>query len=341
MRAAAISLLLFLLAAATVAAATLDEYVAALTSIHDALRGGRLEDARTAARPLLGARIEAPNGSFQSDGALLTSIIEAKGADIHLLERLEATLSELRRASPATKASRGDHALLNAIAREQKSARPVEGGQALPDDKLTGNAMVRFAEAIGRAAKWIAEKLEKFFEWLASFWPDTPEKEKRGDIRGPVIAIAVAIVILIGAVAFAALRRSRRARQAPLQSAAPAMSSHDADPLSRGANEWERYAAQLAAAGRTREAIRAWYHAVLVTFYSASILQFRKGRTNWEYVAMLAPSLPWRGHFIDLTRRFEVEWYGLHEGTEEALEECREMARRIMDAVRRVSRGAA
>jgi hypothetical protein len=156
-----------------------------------------------------------------------------------------------------------------------------------------------------------------------------------------VIAIAVVIVVLIGALAYAALRRSRRAREMPLQSEAPAMSAHDADPLSRGANEWERYAAQLAAAGRTREAIRAWYHAVLVTLYSASILHFRKGRTNWEYVSMLAPSLTWRGRFVELTRQFEVEWYGLHESAEETLEECRETARQIMDSVRRVSRGAA
>lgn len=339
MRAATIALLLLIVATAA-PAATLDHYVAALTSIHDALRGGRLEEARNQARPLLGAQIETPSGRFQADGPLLTSISEAKRVDIHLLERLETTLSELRRTSPAT-TGRSDHALLDAIAREQETARPREGGQALPDDKLTGNAMVRFAEAIGRGVEWVGDKLARFYEWLASFWPDSPKNETRGTIRGVVIAIALVIVILIGALAYAALRRSRRAREVPLESEAPAMSAHDADPLSRGANEWERYAAQLAAAGRTREAIRAWYHAVLVTLYSASILHFRKGRTNWEYVSMLAPSLAWRGRFVELTRQFEVEWYGLHESAEEALEECRETARQIMDSVRRVSRGAA
>ena len=61
-------------------------------------------------------------------------------------------------------------------------------------------------------------------------------------------------------------------------------SQRDADPLSREQDEWEKYAAELAAAGRLREAIRAWYHAVLVGLFRAGLLHHHKGRTNWEYV---------------------------------------------------------
>jgi hypothetical protein len=119
----------------------------------------------------------------------------------------------------------------------------------------------------------------------------------------------------------------------------PFGSKRDEDPLSRGAMEWERYAIQLAAAGRFREAIRAWYHAVLVTCYAAGVLHFRKGRTNWEYVATLAPSLPWRPEMIRLTRRFEREWYGSDESTLGALDDCGASARAILESVR--ERGAA
>jgi hypothetical protein len=115
----------------------------------------------------------------------------------------------------------------------------------------------------------------------------------------------------------------------------PIASKRDEDPLSRGATEWERYAAQLAASGRIREAIRAWYHAVLVTLYAAGILHFRKGRTNWEYVAALSPEIAWRSEFVTLTRRFEEEWYGRERSAIEALEDVSGHAREILDIVRR------
>jgi hypothetical protein len=118
-------------------------------------------------------------------------------------------------------------------------------------------------------------------------------------------------------------------------------STRDDDPLSRGANEWERYAAQLAAAGRLREAIRAWYHAVLVTLYGANILHYRKGRTNWEYVAAVGPEQAWRTQFIELTRLFEHQWYGSDDSSSDALDSCSAAARIVLNAVRRANREAA
>jgi hypothetical protein len=151
-----------------------------------------------------------------------------------------------------------------------------------------------------------------------------------------VTVIVVLIVIVLGILAFEVVRRSRAAAPETELVTSDAISSRrDEDPLSRGANEWERYAAQLAAAGRTREAIRAWFHAVLVTLYAAGILHFKKGRTNWEYIAGLSPELPWRGEFVTMTRRFESEWYGRAQSSIEALDDAAERAHRILDAVRR------
>jgi hypothetical protein len=76
---------------------------------------------------------------------------------------------------------------------------------------------------------------------------------------------------------------------------------------------------------------------VLVTCYSAGALHFRKGRTNWEYVATLPPSVPWRPEMIELTRRFEQEWYGSDASSDEALDECSASAKRILEAVRQRS----
>ena len=102
--------------------------------------------------------------------------------------------------------------------------------------------------------------------------------------------MSIGTIIVLVILAFEVVRRSRARQTEPVMASEPLSSKRDEDPLSRGASEWERYAAQLAAAGRLREAIRAWYHAVLVTLYGANILHYRKGRTNWEYVAGLAPA---------------------------------------------------
>ena len=48
-----------------------------------------------------------------------------------------------------------------------------------------------------------------------------------------------------------------------------------------------------------------------------------------EYVSALSPSLTWRREFIELTRRFEAEWYGATESNAEAFEECSRGAQAI------------
>jgi hypothetical protein len=93
----------------------------------------------------------------------------------------------------------------------------------------------------------------------------------------------------------------------------------DDDPASRTVSGWEERARELAAQGRHREAIRAWYHAVLARSAAAGVLHLRRGRTNWEYAYALPASVPWRDRFEDLTHRFDVEWYGRAESTPDAL----------------------
>jgi hypothetical protein len=160
-------------------------------------------------------------------------------------------------------------------------------------------------------------------------------------MRWTIGSLVALILIVLGVLAFEVIRRSRNAGPQTVEESAPLGSSRDDDPLSRGANEWERYATQLAAAGRLREAIRAWYHAVLVTLYRANVLHFRKGRTNWEYVAALGPEIAWRPQIIRLTQKFEEQWYGSDQSSVEALDECSAAARHILEAVRRIKREAA
>ena len=92
----------------------------------------------------------------------------------------------------------------------------------------------------------------------------------------------------------------------------------DADPLQRDVGSWQSRARSLGAEGRHREAIRAWYHAVLVSCFQSGALHHRPGTTNREYATRLGPELAWRPDFGDLTHRFDVEWYGRSESTPEA-----------------------
>jgi hypothetical protein len=317
-------------------AMTLDEYIASLEKIQSFIAAGQLDTARDSARAITGQEVE----GFHTDDALLGAIANAKRIDVRIPTRLAATIAELRLIKPGN-SDTPDKNLLDEIDKQQRTAKPRLGGE-LGVDQLTGDHVVRLSNAIEKAFQWLGEKISKFFEWLLRFWPESRTKEgNAGKIRGAVIGVAILIAIVVGVLAWIAIRRSRTAKPDVVESAAPIASSRDEDPLSRAANEWERYATQLVAAGRMREAIRAWYHAVLVALYGASILHFRKGRTNWEYVATLPPTIPWRRGFIDLTQRFEHEWYGADESTHEALDECQRRARAILESVARSSRGAA
>jgi hypothetical protein len=85
--------------------------------------------------------------------------------------------------------------------------------------------------------------------------------------------------------------------------------------------------------GRFREAIRAWYHAVLVTLFRSGLLHYRKDRTNWEYAYALGPELPWRPGFVDATRTFEQIWYGRRETPPDAAEAFARDARGILERI--------
>lgn len=316
--------------AASAAAMTLNEYIAALQNIETLARGQRYADARAAALALRGQAIESPAGEFNADDTIAHAFDRPNHVDPKLATRLETMIAELRAPSSEAPSSQPpDLKVVDEIEKQQHAALPKAGGEVGAN---ASNRILNIGEALGKAWEWAVDKVGDFVEWLGGFWPETKhdEDEKTHNIRGIVIGLAIVIVAMIAALAWNAIRRGRRPAPELLTSAAPAMSARDEDPLSRASNEWEQYAAQLAAAERYREAIRAWYHAVLVTLYSAAILHFRKGRTNWEYVSALAPSLPWRRQFIELTRRFEAEWYGATESSAEALEECSRTARAIL-----------
>lgn len=336
--AAAIPLLVLLLASSA-HALPVGDYVGALEHIESLLAAKQLETAKTEARALMTADVTWSKGTFHADQSLLRAIIDAKNPDGPHRARLLTTIAELRRVTGMESAN-ADRKLLEQIAAEQEPPELPKGG-AIPTAIEENVPMLeRIAEAISDMWDWIAKQLGRFLDWLLDLLPRPRIPGAAGAsalTRWITFGVVAIILLLVLVLAFNVLRRSRAASGETVETSTPLGSRADEDPLSRGATEWERYAVQLAAAGKFREAIRAWYHAVLVTCYAAGILHFRKGRTNWEYVASLGPSLEWRPDMIELTRRFEREWYGSLHSTPDALDECSGRAQQILDSLRGAS----
>jgi len=327
-------LLAIVLFATAANAMPLSDYISAL----ERMRSEPPELAAIEAKALTGVEVEAPGGRFMTDASLLDSIANKR---TDAASRLDATIAALKSTTNAN-ALKTDPKLLEQIRSEERVRELQRGGEVLSPPEGNQNLLEEIAGQILKAARWLRDEIRKFFDWLDKFWPKASLPDARqpfGGVPFIVTALVIAIIVVLLIVALEVLRRSRRAKPDAIAASDPIASRRDEDPLSRGATEWERYAAQLAEAGRIREAIRAWYHAVLVTCYSAGVLNFRKGRTNWEYVSMLRAEVAWRPQFADLTRRFEREWYGRDESTPEALDDCSGRAQTILGNLRR--RGAA
>lgn len=318
---------------------TLDDYTRTLDRIHAQLAAHQLPAAKAEAARLQGAEVLWAEGRFHADDMLLSDIGRATRADRRLLERIDLTLRELRGSGASS--VRSDPKLLQEVAAAQEVAELVPGGEV--KTAVSGNTTLleQIAGSIARMFRWLSETIARILEWIVDLFPSRRPQESAATfgLRWIIFFVVALIVIVLAVLAVGVMRRSRRAQPETVESAGPIGSKRDEDPLSRGPTEWERYAARLAGEGRYREAIRAWYHAVLVTCYATGVLHFRKGRTNWEYIATLAPSYDWRAELIQLTRRFELEWYGHRASGADALDECSRRAQRILQSLRQ--RGAA
>jgi hypothetical protein len=315
---------------------SLPEYLAALEELESTLRGGDLDEARARARDLRECRVDFGGERLAPDATVLGPIEDAKDGKgaAGLGEEVARLAAAVAEHVPGARPQDADSSRLDRLRREDEARGIARGGMVQPGRPPTLTESVRQAlEAFGLKLRhaWRA-----FADWLARFWPKPRQPvDPSSPLSTSVTTIALVTVVAagLGLMAFHALRR--RGSDAEQDSApAPAASSWDADPLSREAEEWERYARELAAAGRPREAIRAAYHAVLMTLFRAGLLHHQKGRTNWEYVARLPPEAATRPGFMRLTRSFDREWYGRDRSTAEAFAECAEEASALVRLVR-------
>ncbi|HJX26631.1 MAG TPA: DUF4129 domain-containing protein [Thermoanaerobaculia bacterium] len=311
-----------------------EAYRQRLAGIETRLRGGDWVGARASAKELLDDRVTFGEEALATDLSILRPLADARDANAARAAAPRLTrLVEALAALPPTGAARSERAILDEVRAREALAELPQGG-SLPKKRTT--ILETLAEILAPVAEWFKDVWERIWDWLLDLLPD--EERKRSplglDLPG-VVTIFVVLLALLGLwLAWRAFQNRRRRDELEAVEAETPPPAEDADPLSRASSEWERYAAELAAAGRHREAIRAWYHAVLVTLFRLGALHYRKGRTNWEYVTALAPGHAWRARFIELTRHFEREWYGRDESTPEALGEAEGMARGLLGALR-------
>ena len=340
---AAFLLAFFLLPAfAAAQTASTDDYRRSLAEIEVALGAGETAPAQRLATALRDDRFTFGDGAtFSADAALLDRVRGArKPEEVRSARAAVARLvTALNRAAGREEAAAAEPHLFGRLARAQAAEAIAPGGE-VPSLDIEEPGFWRAARvAVAKAVAGLRDGLERLLRRLLDELEDLlvrRGKDGRGRLDTRVVTALVAALALL--LAFLAVRLLRRRGAPAAVAAAPPPSfdpAADADPLSRRESEWERFAGELAAAGRYREAIRARYHTVLVALYRGGWLHYRKGRTNWEYVAALPPAAPWRGDFVRLTRRFEEEWYGRRESREEVYRAASDEAERLVGTIGR------
>lgn len=310
-------------------------YAQALERIAPLLEAGRLEEAQAEAGELRAVRVDFAGETVGTDSTVLDGVVAAQaGAEARTQAARVRRLAGVLRTMPRGAAGAGDlHP--ESLARLGPGEDASKGG-----DVGTAHIEVQAPTVPERivgwfvaAYDWLADVIGDILDWLARF---QPRRAARAGGESGTATAAIAVVAIVAAVlavlAYRALRRG--SSRVEVESDRVLSSVRDEDPLSREAGEWEKHARDLAAAGRWREAVRAWYHAVLVCLFQNGLLHYQKGRTNWEYASRLAPEHAWRPTFLDLTRLFDREWYGRPASDAEAVRACAAGARAILGAVR-------
>lgn len=316
----------------------LREYRARLQRIQEAVDRGDLEAARTGARDLQGKRVQHDGMVLLPDATVLAPIAHATTIEAarDAARRLRTLRAELEAENSTAPPAAPDGALLERLRQEEQQR------SLTPDKSLTGPVLhapevpQSFWQKLASAWEWIEKVIERFLKWLARLFFGSAGAQAAGapNTQVLVVGLMLALIGVLAVVAVIALRKRRGPTEVVASSQAPAMSAQDADPLSRSAGEWERFAAELMRSGRYRESIRAWYHALLVSLFRAGTLHYRKDRTNWEYAYALPSTVPWRSGFMDATRTFEQEWYGRRDTPAETAEMFQERVNDMLEAVR-------
>ena len=298
------------------------QYRQQVQQLNVALQAGDQERMTALAKGIAQAQVAWPTGILPGDPTLLPlAERHARGLLQQRVNALERDLAAIRLAESQaeSQAERADDgganidrsALARLSVREAAAGAKLQiGGTVAANPLDVDNLPLSVGDRIAAIGSWLSDQLVGLYRWIREWFRGSEKSGENGD--GAVVSLTLilvgAVVVVAAVLAFMAWRR----REPPMLAAESTLvaSQADADPRSRAANEWIRYAQELLALGRHREAIRAWYHAILVGCWSHGLLHHRVGLTNWEYAFALSAANSWRARFLDLTLRFDQAWYG-------------------------------
>lgn len=158
-----------------------------------------------------------------------------------------------------------------------------------------------------------------------------------GSTEWLLLAVAVTAVILL---AVFLNRRERKATSAKAEAAKPvakelSLESLLSQPARAHDNLWQQ-ADDLARAGKSLEAVRTLYLAVLMLLHRSGLIRCAPMRTNGEYVRQVRSKDEVYRPFRGLTGLFEVKWYGERACQPADYDTCRRLAESVREGVKAV-----
>lgn len=293
------------------------DYRGGMEKVLAELDAGHLAEAQQSAAKLEGTDVTSPgNGgsAFSTDASILqplrkaTQLSDAQGLRPRVKALLRALSADDPKAAPENAPNRE---LLATLRLDEERTVPPKDGEIDDAGLVDSGILHTIVNYLVLGIRWLWKQIEDFITWFRNLFPKP--QPGFGDGIGPFVKYGlIGMALLTGAIMVRVYLKNRRfkAVAGDFETVSAPAPAKDADPLSRDSNEWEEYAARLASTGRHREAVRAWYHAVLVMLFRSGILNYRKGRTNWEYYFSFPQDFSFRRDFQELTGSFELEWYG-------------------------------
>src|SRR5579864_7962675 len=182
--------------------------------------------------------------------------------------------------------------------------------QAAPQGVASATAETKLKEVLSRrefqsvqAPSWWDEQWARFKAWLAEMWNKLFGGLHVSKSVGSAISwtlIGFAFLVLVWVIAKNLLAQSRAFGlhlQAPVR-------TH------QSSREWANAAIAAANSGDFREAIHCAYWAAVYRLDEAGVWTLDPTRTPREYLRLLKQDVPQRPAMREMTRNFEVVWYG-------------------------------
>ncbi|MFQ6130901.1 MAG: DUF4129 domain-containing protein [Armatimonadota bacterium] len=145
------------------------------------------------------------------------------------------------------------------------------------------------------------------------------------------IGIAVGLIILLGLIVYHVLSVIRPALRRPVE---PPQTRLLPDELrEKKPGDLRRLAAQHAAKGDYRAALRWAYLALLVALDSGGLIEYDQRKTNWEYLRQLERDSALFAPARELTSLFDRKWYGHELTTASDYELSERLTRQALEAL--------